>query len=440
MKKFMLMGRRRVLAPRYQSPRTTQVLAWLVLSALVLFGLAISTARSQAPADDWYMVRAVDAADLGLAHPVGLSYSPAANVFMALGRPDPGSPQTLITFTPFADPAGSNLLAAPVGDPLNVAFRPASETLLALESGGIMTRLLIGPRALRWPEGQNAGRAAVAGLRLNRPVGATVDTAGNRLFALDAAGPYLVEVRADHPDVESSLVAGTARIRRFRLGALGDATPRGLAYHSATGRLYTAAADGQTLFELSERGRVVNRYDLSEIGLVAPQGMVVAPSADPTDDPSVMNLYLADSGGDQNLGRIIEISFVPQVELPTALVVASLVNVIDTSKNAWNPSSPDPAGLAYRPSVNRLLVSDSEVEESHPDFQGYNVFQTTVGGSLSNFCTTVGFSNEPTGAAVNPANDHIFFTDDNANRVYDVDLVDGTYCNGKDVVTNIHDL
>ena len=55
MKKFMLMGRRRVLAPRYQSSRTTQVLAWLVLSALVLFGLAISTARSQTPADDWYM-------------------------------------------------------------------------------------------------------------------------------------------------------------------------------------------------------------------------------------------------------------------------------------------------------------------------------------------------------------------------------------------------
>ena len=52
----------------------------------------------------------------------------------------------------------------------------------------------------------------------------------------------------------------------------------------------------------------------------------------------------------------------------------SLVQTIDTS--AYVPSSPDPAGIAYLPSRDELLVSDSEVDEM-PLFAGFNLFAGT---------------------------------------------------------------
>jgi hypothetical protein len=178
------------------------------------------------------------------------------------------------------------------------------------------------------------------------------------------------------------------------------------------------------------------------MGLIDPQGMVFAPSADATDAPSDMTLYLADSGGDQNSGHIVEISFDEPPANIAPQAAASLVNVIDTSKAAWNPSAPDPAGIAYRPANGRLVISDSEVEEGHPDFQGFNVFQSSTSGALdqTGLCSTQAFSNEPTGAAVNPTNGNFFFSDDNNNRIYEVKLVDGIYCNGNDVVTELNTL
>ena len=46
----------------------------------------------------------------------------------------------------------------------------------------------------------------------------------------------------------------------------------------------------------------------------------------------------------------------------------------------YSPSSPDPAGIAYMPAQDRLLISDSEVNET-PLFQGFNLFTATRTGS-----------------------------------------------------------
>ena len=58
----------------------------------------------------------------------------------------------------------------------------------------------------------------------------------------------------------------------------------------------------------------------------------------------------------------------------------SLVQTIDTS--AYMPSSPDPAGIAYLPAQDRLVISDSEVDEM-PLFQGFNLFTGTRTGLRS---------------------------------------------------------
>jgi hypothetical protein len=113
----------------------------------------------------------------------------------------------------------------------------------------------------------------------------------------------------------------------------------------------------------------------------------------------------------------------------------TLVQTILTS--GWNPPSPDPAGGAYIPSSNHLLICDSEVNEMSI-YEGVNVFETTLsGGQVAEF-NTLSFSDEPTGVAFNPNNQHLYFTDDTGTRsVYELDPgPDGFYGTSDDIITS----
>jgi hypothetical protein len=93
----------------------------------------------------------------------------------------------------------------------------------------------------------------------------------------------------------------------------------------------------------------------------------------------------------------------------------TLVQTIDTSQ--FSPASPDPAGLAYMPGPDRLMLADSEVDEM-PIFQGVNLYQTTRTGSLTDTGVTTAFSNEPVGLGFNPANNTLFVSDDQKDRIF----------------------
>jgi hypothetical protein len=110
--------------------------------------------------------------------------------------------------------------------------------------------------------------------------------------------------------------------------------------------------------------------------------------------------------------------------------------VRSTATSSWSPPSPDPTGLEYVAASNSLLVSDSEVEET-PLYAEANVYRATTGGALLGTSSTTSFSDEPAGVAVNPANGHVFFSDDNVRRVYEVHIgPDGQYGTGDDTVTS----
>jgi hypothetical protein len=94
--------------------------------------------------------------------------------------------------------------------------------------------------------------------------------------------------------------------------------------------------------------------------------------------------------------------------------------------------------------TGRLLISDSEVDEMPPYFTGDNVFSATTAGMLVSTCSTTninrtGFSNEPTGIAINPFNNRVYFSDDSGGgKVHEVNIgSDGAYCTGDDTVTTI---
>ena len=59
--------------------------------------------------------------------------------------------------------------------------------------------------------------------------------------------------------------------------------------------------------------------------------------------------------------------------------------------------------------TGRLLISDSEVDEMPPYFTGKNIYDATTSGTLVSTCSTTninrtGWSNEPTGMAINSNN------------------------------------
>ncbi|HXF72661.1 MAG TPA: hypothetical protein VNO79_08660 [Actinomycetota bacterium] len=95
---------------------------------------------------------------------------------------------------------------------------------------------------------------------------------------------------------------------------------------------------------------------------------------------------------------------------------ATLVAVIDTS--AWSPPSPDPTGIAYSPARRKLIVTDSEVEETAL-FAGANVFEARRSGSLLRTYDLTRSTREPAGVAVPPRSRlTLFVSDDNADRVF----------------------
>jgi len=116
------------------------------------------------------------------------------------------------------------------------------------------------------------------------------------------------------------------------------------------------------------------------------------------------------------------------------VIPAQWITTTDTS--LFVPPSPDPAGVTYLPGINGLIITDCDVEEMPQYYAGANVFFTTLQGALTGTANTLSFSYEPTGAAYNPANGHLFISDDNAHRVYElVAGPDGAFFTADDTVT-----
>ena len=133
--------------------------------------------------------------------------------------------------------------------------------------------------------------------------------------------------------------------------------------------------------------------------------MTFAPSADPTDDPATLHLYLADGGNASSFGGVMEVTLAAALVTAAPVVTATLVQRIDTP--TFVPSSPDPSGIVYLPALDQLMICDSEVDETTgAGYHGVNLWRITRTGAVQDTGTTVGFSNEPTGLGFDPGHQH----------------------------------
>jgi uncharacterized protein YjiK len=279
-------------------------------------------------------------------------------------------------------------------------------------------------------------------LNLQEAQGMVVDPSSGQLFFIDSAARQLVSI--SQASLEDTAVPDTRNISRIRLDQTID--PQGLTFNPQNNHLYFMSQTEQRLYEITKTGQTIAIFDLSASGFAMPQSMVVAPSGDVTDDPAIMSLYVIAAGSPNNLpqssislttNRIVELSLIqPMALIPnTPIDAVTLVNLTHTS--GYSPPSPDPSGLAYLSGSNSLLISDGEVNEMPQYFTGFNLFQTALSGNLIGTLSTISFSNEPTGAAYNPANNYLYITDDSGDRgVFELNPgLDELYNTNDDIIT-----
>ncbi|MHC4233895.1 MAG: PKD domain-containing protein [Planctomycetota bacterium] len=397
----------------------------------------------QAAGAEVRVARVIEPDQLGVANPAGLAFSPDAGTLLLVTRTPgtpPGSATDIELITLAEDRAGTVRIAAGVTDPVNMAFDGNANRLLIFQSSNSQL-IEIPARADGSLDPQTLRRIDARNLGLENPQGMTVDPASGRIFILDAARPRILGVEP-HPQLgfERPIVS------EIDLAWAGSSSLRGLALDPTDGHLHVLDPAAQALHELTETGQIVATRDLSGFEFRNTQGMTFGPSGDSTDDPFEMSLYIADRGLGRGAGssfaesgHITELSFDPPAAAPAALFapeVSSLVQTINTWQ--FNPPSPDPAGITYLGHLGHLLISDSEVNEMSI-FQDVNLFEIELDGNLlETGNTTIHLSNkEPTGVTWNPANNHIFISNDDRDKIYEMAAgPDGIYGTADDIVTS----
>jgi hypothetical protein len=116
------------------------------------------------------------------------------------------------------------------------------------------------------------------------------------------------------------------------------------------------------------------------------------------------------------------------------VVRPKLVQTIRTS--AFSPSSPDPSGIVYRPAQDRLLISDSEVDETGL-YRGSNLFTATRTGLGFGSGTLLPDNKEPTDLGFNPNDGTLYVSNDDKDRISRVRPgPDGVHGTADDNVSN----
>ena len=400
--------------------RRTRLCAMAILWAVPL-GLFVPGRTGAQPApQSLRLVRIMKTVKAGVGHPGGLAFWPGANAFVVVA--DRGPQATGLQLVgPFLEPRGAARIPLAFGG-VNMTFDAREGRLLALqpESGRLLV-VAATPGGTLDPA--RARQIAVGSFGVDEPQGIAWDPTSGDLFVLDAAQRRIVRAsRGGGADWDA------AALSTIPLAAVGSEPLRGVALDPRTDHLFVLGAAARKLYELTREGELIAERDLAPAGLREAQGMTFAPSGDLTDDPARTSLYVADTTS------IHELALAAATQPAAASSVSPLIATTLTSQ--FSPPSPDPSGVVYLPASGTLWISDAEVDEM-PIYAGANAFETTLDGRLLGTRNTLTFSNEPAGASVNPSDRHLFYSDDDKFKVFEVNAGgDGLYHTSDDVVTS----
>jgi len=362
--------------------------------------------------------------EFGEPHPTGVAYLPRAGEFLAAQVQSRGT--RIVRLSPTGNREGSLLLPR-VSDPSTIAFDAAHHRLTAISGHSLLS---LTARSLL-SDHPRVRRTDISPLGLDHPRAATFSPGGT-WFVLDGAS--IARVRLGR----ASRV--TARIP---LDTLGGTDVRAIAFNPEDGLLYVANPSRNRLYALSGSGARKATYPIHDLRIRDLRAMTFAPSADPTDAASVQDLYVVDNGTSSRDGGVMEVRLkTSSFALAAPTVAATLVHTINTSN--WNPASPDPSGIEYLPGVDRLIVCDSEVDETTgAGYHNVNLWTIQRTGAVSDTGTTwkptPEFSDEPTGLGYDRNSNTLFISDDGARKVWvDETGPDDRFGTSDDDVTSVN--
>jgi hypothetical protein len=246
--------------------------------------------------------RDYDLDDLEIAHPGAIAYAPQSDLFF-IARINSHEEIRVYTVTPrelwldtfdvdrlvIEDAGGATALqlAYDAQEARLLIFDPAAAQIIALATGedGLIDRSVPAERY---------EIAGLAGIDVRGMVVGAADSNQETITILDRAAGEVLHLSPD--DAGYYDVGASERVQRISLATPKRAQLRGLAYEPSSGHYFTFDGRAKILYELDRAGQRVMSYDLVEMNLTNLQGLVSAPSADRTDDPSMTDLFLTDSG------------------------------------------------------------------------------------------------------------------------------------------------
>jgi hypothetical protein len=370
----------------------------LSLSALVLaLGLSLVWSVS-AVADSpvLRMLRVVETSEtLGVPDASGSAFPPHADSLLVLKGTSLGG---TIQLMPRSDSPAHRLPSAKVSDAINITL-DADGRVVLLDA---KTRKLLVLSHAGGHQGTN-----LSSLKLKHPRGLTVDPATGDLYVLDGNRRIVVVEPGRGGSYHPASIRREGRASQIRLPGAWVAL-RGIAFDPETGHLHVYSPQTRELFELDRQGRAeaVRKLPADQGD---PRAMAFAPSSDTTDPPERTSLFLVTRGSQRP--QLTEWTLHPAAEAPAVVTrtpplvprqafAAPAANggaTLVRNTHAWqyDPPSPDSAGIAYVPGSSSLLMSDSEVNEMNI-YEGVNMFELSLPGSLFDTWDTTDYSTEPT--------------------------------------------
>ena len=360
---------------------------------------AVSAQQADSP---WYKVRSIYTKDYGVDIPSGVAYSPRAKAFLLWKS---GGDVTGIGLNEAE--INTQDLNIPAEDARNLAFNQYTNTLFVqsnantqLEEFGVDNKGI--PVAASGP----SRRYNVRALSFSQTRGIAFDPDSGRMFVLNSRGNQVVILTpAPATGFDGDAAVREGRVKRINLSTLGYSNLQGIAYNPNNDHLYLLDAANHKVYEITQAGKDVSFYDLSSLQLTNPGTILFAPSGDNTDDPNTQNLFILDgipaivsapsekSGvkfasprlAASTSGQIVELALAAPSALPagTTLLPTTLVKTVDTSKAAWNPSSPDPSGIDYWPLTGQLLIPTVKWTKCRPTSPGRMYFLQRLRERLS---------------------------------------------------------
>jgi hypothetical protein len=393
-------------------------------SAAAAIGASTAHPRLSAARDAGHLrlKRSLSLPSPAFSRPAGVAYSASIGLYHVIGAGGATSdPPAILTLTAWGERVGLVTIAGAHGA-CTIAYDDHHGRLLLADRAGVLWAIPAGPRGELDPT--HASRLSITRAGVLAAVALAVDSEHGEILSLDSAAQCLMR-----------WTQGSAEPKTIDLTPLGISELGGLAVDSGSGRLFVTDSRSRRLFVLSREGAPIARHELGALGITRPGALVLAPSTDGTDDPTVENLFIVDSGNATVEGRFLELAATAPITVsaPTTLA-ATLVRTVLTS--GFSPPSPDPSGIAYDAAIGRLVLSDGEVDEMSI-WAGKNVFETSLSGVLQRGYSVGSFTYEPTGVAFDPVRRWRYITDDDQRRVFVVRPgSDGTSGTADDVITS----